>query len=55
MPLYGVFMMMCGLVAGVIGAIAVVRKHERSRLVWLTIGSGAFVIFLVLGEFLVPH
>jgi hypothetical protein len=32
-----------------------IRQHERSWLVWLTILPGLFVLFLVLGEFLVPH
>jgi len=35
--------------------IAVIRRHERSWLVWLTMLPGLFVLFLVLGEFLVPH
>ena len=52
---YGIFMMLCGLAAGVVGLIAVTRKHERSWLVWLTILPGAFMLFLILGEFLVPH
>jgi hypothetical protein len=55
LPFYGIFMLLCGLAAGIIGLIAVVRQHERSWLVWLTILPGAFVLFLVLGEFLVPH
>ena len=55
LPLYGIFMMLCGLAAGVVGLIAVTRKHERSWLVWLTILPGAFMLFLILGEFLVPH
>ena len=55
LPVYGIFMILCGLAAGVVGLIAVIRKHERSWLVWLTILPGAFVLFLLLGEFLVPH
>lgn len=55
LPFYGIFMILCGLAAGVIGLIAVIRKHERSWLVWLTILPGAFVLFLLLGELLVPH
>ena len=52
---YGIFMMLCGLAPGVIGLIAVFRRHERSWMVWLTILPGAFVVFFLLGEFLVPH
>jgi hypothetical protein len=55
LPFYGIFMMLCGLAAGVVGLIAVIQKHERSWLVWLTILAGAFVLLFFLGEFLVPH
>ncbi len=55
LPFYGIFMMLCGLVSGIIGLIAVIRKHERAVLVWLTLLPGAFVLFFLLGEFLVPH
>ena len=55
LPFYGIAMLMCGLAAGIVGLIAVIRRHERSLLVWLAILPGLFVLFLVLGEFLVPH
>jgi len=55
LPFYGIFMLLCGLAAGVVGLIAVIRQHERSWLVWLTLLPGLFVLFFVLGEFLVPH
>lgn len=55
LPFYGIFMLLCGLAAGVVGLVAILRKHERSWLVWLTILPGAFVLFFLLGEFLVPH
>jgi hypothetical protein len=55
LPFYGIFMMLCGLAAGVLGLIAVIRKHEHSWRVWLTILPGAFVLLFVLGEFLAPH
>jgi hypothetical protein len=55
LPFYGIFMLLCGLSAGVVGLIAVIRRHERSWLVWLTLLPGLLVLFLVLGEFLVPH
>ena len=42
-------------VAGIVGLIAVLRQHEHSWPVWLTLLPGLFVLFLVLGEFLVPH
>ena len=55
LPFYGILMLLCGLCAGIVGLVAVVRQHERSWLVWLTMLPGLFVLFLVLGEFLFPH
>jgi hypothetical protein len=55
LPFYGIFMMLCGFAAGIVGLIAVTRQHERSWLVWLTLLPGLFALVFVLGEFLVPH
>jgi nicotinamide riboside transporter PnuC len=55
LPFYGIAMLSCGLAAGIVGLIAVIRRHERSWLVWLAILPGLFALFFVLGEFLVPH
>ena len=55
LPFYGIFMLLCGLAAGIVGLVAVIRHHERSWLVWLTILPMLWVLFMVLGEFLVPH
>jgi hypothetical protein len=33
LPVYGISMGLCGLAAGVVGSIAVIRRHERSWLV----------------------
>lgn len=55
LPFYGISMLLCGLAAGIIGLIALVRQHERSWVVWLTILPGLLVLFFVLGEILVPH
>jgi hypothetical protein len=52
---YGIFMMLCGFSAGVLGLIALIKNHERSWIVWLAVLPGAFVLFLLLGELLVPH
>jgi hypothetical protein len=54
LPFYGILMLLCGLSAGIVGLVAVVKKHERSWMVWVTIFPLAFVIFMVLGEFLGP-
>ena len=55
LPFYGIFMMLCGLAAGIVGLIAVTRQHERSWLVWLALLVGLNALVFVLGEFLVPH
>jgi hypothetical protein len=55
LPFYGIAMLSCGLAAGIVGLIAVIRQRERSWLVWLTMLPGLFVLFFILGEFLVPH
>jgi hypothetical protein len=52
---YGIAMLLCGLAAGIVGLIAVIRQRERSWLVWLTMLPGLQVLLLLLGEFLVPH
>lgn len=55
LPFYGILMIMSGLFSGIVGFLAVIKKHEHSWMVWLSLLPGAFVLFLVLGEFLVPH
>jgi len=55
LPFYGIAMLSCGLVAGIVGLIALIRQHERSFFVWLTLIPGLGVVLFVLGEFLVPH
>jgi len=55
LPYYSIFTILCGLASGVVGLSAVIRQHERSWLVWLAILPGLFVLFLLLGELLVPH
>ena len=55
LPFYGILMLLCGLAAGVVGLIALLKKQERSWMVWLAILSGANVLFMLGGEFLLPH
>ena len=52
---YGIAMLLCGLAAGITGLIAVIRRHERSWLVWLAMLPMLLVLFLLIGEFAVPH
>ena len=54
LPFYGIFMLLCGLASGIAGLTAVIRQHERSLPVWLTILPLLLIIFLFLGEFLGP-
>ena len=54
-PVFGILMMLCAISSGVVGIVALVKQHERSRLVWWTILPLAWVLFTLLGEFLVPH
>lgn len=55
LPAYGILMTLCGLASGVTAMIALIRKRERSWLVWLALQPGAMMVFLLLGEFLIPH
>jgi hypothetical protein len=50
MPSFGIFLLIFGLPAGILGLIAVIRQHERSWLVWLAILLGSCVLVLVLRE-----
>jgi len=55
LPYYGILMMLCGVSAGVVALIAVIRNRERSWLVWLTIVQWVFTLALLVGEFLIAH
>ena len=44
-----------GLAAGIVGLIAVIRRHERSWLVWLAMLPGLMIVAFVLSEFLAPQ
>src|SRR4030067_3510813 len=47
LPFYGIFMLLCGLAAGVVGLIAVIRQQERSRLGMRVILPRRVVLFIV--------
>lgn len=49
----GFGMLGVGLAASISAAIAVIRHHERSWLLWLALLPGLFVVFLLVGEFLI--
>lgn len=54
LPFYGIAILLCGLSSGAMGLIALIRRHERSALVWFAVLPLLFVLFLLIGEFLVP-
>lgn len=55
LPFYGVGMLLCGVAAGSVALVAIIKERERSLVLWLALFPLAFTIFLLLGEFLVPH
>jgi len=48
-------MLACGLAAGIVGLLAIVRRQERSWLVWASALVGLDIMFLLLGELLGQH
>lgn len=54
-PVSGMLMLLVGFAASVCALIALIRKHERSWLVWFALLPGALGLFLVIGELLFPH
>lgn len=54
LPIYAIFMLVCGLAAGIAGLVALVSRHERSWLVWLALLPGLLVALMILGELLAP-
>lgn len=55
LPFFGIAMVGCGLASGALGWLAILRHSERSWLAWLGASYGVFMLFLLLGEFLIPH
>ncbi len=51
----GLLMVVCGIAGGVTALIAVLRRRERSILLWFAMLIGLFFLFLIAGEFIVPH
>lgn len=49
----GFAMLGVGVASSVSALIAIVRHHERSWVLWLALLPGAFVVFLLVGEFLI--
>lgn len=55
LPFYGILMMSSGIASGISGLVAVIKKRERSLLLSFPLLLGLFILFLLFGEFLVPH
>lgn len=51
--LIGLAMLGVGLSASITALIAIIRHHERSWALWLALLPGVFVVFLLVGEFLI--
>lgn len=52
---FGLAMLACGLASGIISLLAILRRGERSWLVWLPLLPAFWVIFMLLGELVFPH
>ena len=52
LPNIGMPMVLFGLAGGVVGLIAMMRNHERSWLVWLSLLVGAIILFMILRSIL---
>ncbi len=49
LPVYSLLMMPVGLAGGFLALLALVRRDRRSRLVWLALLVGLYVLFLLIG------
>jgi hypothetical protein len=55
LPAGALISFLCGLAGGIIALIAIIREHERSWLVWLSILPMINVFVFIIAEFLFPH
>ncbi|HAY84091.1 MAG TPA: hypothetical protein DCY42_03960 [Chloroflexi bacterium] len=55
LPFFAILMILCGLSAGILGLVAVIRRNERSVVVLPGLLIGLFAVVFLLGEFLLPH
>jgi hypothetical protein len=46
---------LCGIAGGIIALIAVIRRHERSWLIFLSILPMLNVVTFIVAELLIPH
>jgi hypothetical protein len=50
MPNLGFPTILCGLTAGIVGSLAIVRRQECSWLIWLSLLSGVLSLSLLIGD-----
>jgi hypothetical protein len=50
--LHGITWLLSGLCGGVVGLIALLRRHERSALVWFAMVPGLATLVFLIGELL---
>ncbi|MFC2064599.1 hypothetical protein ACFLXB_05850 [Chloroflexota bacterium] len=55
MPYYGGLLMVCGLIGGFLGLLAVTRERERSWMVWISILLGLLIFLFLIAEFVFPR
>lgn len=54
-PSGGMIGFAAGVASGVMGALAIVRDHDRAITVWLTLVPFLLVVAFVIGEIVSPH
>lgn len=47
--------MVCGISAFITGLIAIIKQKERALSVYIAVGMGGLLLFLLIGEFIFPH
>lgn len=52
---FGLVLVLVGLAAGVISALALTRKKDRSWMVWVALLPGFFILVLILGSLIFPE
>jgi hypothetical protein len=52
---FGILMILSGLASGIVATIAILRKRDRSWMVWLALAPGLAMLFLLFGELIFPH
>ncbi len=54
LPVYGWLLVLVGLAAGIMGLVAILKKGERSWLIWVTLLPSVFILLMLLGALVSP-